>query len=597
MTTCSSRSRVAAAATASLGFLAGLLAPSLARAAVTEPPIPPSTTGISVPQPVPAGEISVATSRGFTAMDVTLQGLFASRGENIDYIKDAQTAPGTFSPQCGFTGQLVMNGGSCRVGLGWYNATPGSTTPPPENQIYMLVPPTFPKCPMPPMAIDPTMACCDDQDFCPLATYDTTQMPQHRWNMPPFSADNIRTDPRYKGGLIGFVLMGVGSSDGRCNMQNKYSQLELNQASPSGKPWVGSLIYQSTAQPSSYYMCFEDQSTSATSWQGQNNASDGDFNDFVFYVSGITCKGGGQPCDTMKQGVCANGVTQCSAGENITCRPIVSASPEVCDGLDNDCDGVVDQGAPCPDNKICDKGKCVGKCGTGEFQCPPGLTCDTDFYCKDPSCINVTCPAGQICVGGACQGGCDGVSCPKGQACVSGTCLDLCGGTTCSNGQVCQSGVCIAPCECGGCANGQTCSTTTHLCVDNGCDKMACSPPATVCVNGACQDGCKDVNCPGGQACMGGVCVQVAPTASGGFSGILRDGGTDSGGLILGGSGGRPGGLDGSTGLSSGSPGAGASPGKISACACDSSGSGFGPAWLATLLLAVAAMSLRRRRL
>ena len=570
---------------------------SEALAAVTEPPIPPATTGISVPQPVPAAEISVVTSRGFTAMDVTLQGLFANRGENIDYVKDAQTAPGTFSPQCGFTGALVLHGGGCPVGLGWYNVTPGSTTPPPQNQIYELVPPTFPKCPMVPMALDPTVACCDDTDFCPLVVWDTTQVQQHRWTMLTYQADNIRNDSRYKGGLIGFVLMGAGSPDGRCT-QNKYSQAELNQLSPSGKPWVGAIIYQSTAQPSSYYLGFEDWPTNSTSWMGANNGSDGDFNDFVFYVSGITCKGGGQPCDTMMQGVCANGVTQCSAGENISCRPIISASPEICDGLDNDCDGVVDQGAQCPNDQICDKGKCVGKCGVGEFQCPPGLSCDTDFYCKDPACIGVDCPTGQICVGGTCQGGCEGVSCPKGQACVSGACLDLCGGTTCSTGQVCQMGVCVSPCECSGCANGQICATTTHLCVDNGCDKAACSPPATVCVNGACQDGCKDVKCPAGQACTAGQCVQSAPTATGGFSGMLKDAGASGGsGGIVTGSGGHAGGIDASFDQGPGSPGAGATPGKISACACDSAGPGTGPMWVASVLVAAMAVFLRRRRL
>lgn len=596
MTTLSPRSRAFAAA-GTFTLLLTALAP--AQAAVTEPPIMGATAGEAVPKPVPDAELSVITARGFTAADDTLNGLFMSRGETLDYIKDAQTTPGTFSPQCGFTGELVLHGGGCPVGLGWYNVTPGSTTPPPQNQIYQLVPASYPMCPKPPLAIDPTMACCDDTDFCPLATYDTTQMPQHRWNMLPYQADNIRNDKRYSGGQIGFVLMGVGSTDGRCN-QNKFSQLELNQASPNGKPWVGAVIYQSTVNPSSYYLGFEDQPTTATTWKGANNGNDGDFNDFVFYVSGITCKGGGVPCDTMMQGVCANGVTQCSAGENISCHPIVNPSAEVCDGLDNDCDGVIDQGAACPGEQICDKGKCVGKCGTGEFMCAPGLVCDTDFYCKDPSCMGVDCPVGQICYGGKCQGGCDGVTCPRNQACVSGACVDLCGGTTCSNGQVCQMGVCVAPCECSACADGQTCSTTTHLCVDNGCDKMACSPPATVCVNGTCQDGCANVTCPAGQGCMAGQCVQEAPTSSGGFSGQLRDAGASGsggGGLIIPvGTGGRSGSGNPSTGQGTGASGANATPGKISACACDSSGSGFGPAWVATALAGAMVMFLRRRR-
>ena len=108
-----------------------------------------------------------------------------------------------------------------------------------------------------------------------------------------------------------------------------------------------------------------------------------------------------------------------------------------------------------------------------------------------------------------------------------------------------------------------------------------------------------NVNCPAGQACTAGQCVQVAPTSSGGFSGMLRDAGTTgsgNSGVLPIGTGGRPGNVDGGAGQASGNPGANAGPGKISACTCDSSGSGFGPAWLATALAGAMAMFLRRRR-
>ena len=573
--------RVASAA--ALGLLAWPTAS--VHAAVTEPPIPPATTGEAVPNPAAPNEITVETQRGFSAMSGTLQGLFTSRGEKLDYVKDAQVAPGTFSPLCGFTGQLVLRGGGCHVGLGWYNATEGSTTPPAQNQIYALVPATFPMCPTP---INMANICCDDGELCPLAIYDTTQAPQHRWNMPLFSADNIRTDTRYKGGLIGFVLMGAGSGT-QCS-QNKYSQLDLNDKSPSGKAWIGSVVYQSTMDPSSYYLGFEDQPTTATSWKGQNNANDGDFTDFVFYISGVTCKGGGKACQTGMLGVCANGVTQCSNGEQTMCKPIVPSSPEVCDGLDNDCDGVVDQGAPCPDaNYICDKGKCVGRCGSGEFPCAPGLQCDHD-YCRDPSCIGVDCPAGQVCVNGKCEGGCDGVTCPHGQSCVQGYCLDLCAGVKCEGDRVCENGVCISSCECLGCPAGQTCASNHH-CVESGCEKQSCNPPATVCLAGSCKDNCMGVTCPAGQACQGGQCVRTTPAGTGGFVGTLVDAGvTGSGGrpVIGTGSGLGPGGIG-----TGGGPGA---AGAISTCACTTAFGAGAEGPLAAGLVVALGLCLRRRR-
>ena len=75
------------------------------------------------------------TGRGFPASADTLNGLFASNeingGENppLDYIQDAHTTPGTFAPQCGLSGTIVLHGGGCHNALGWYNATNPPSAP------------------------------------------------------------------------------------------------------------------------------------------------------------------------------------------------------------------------------------------------------------------------------------------------------------------------------------------------------------------------------------------------------------------------------------------------------------------------------------
>ena len=557
-----------------------------ARATVSQP------TGEIMPNPAPMSEIAIATARGFAADTVTLAGLFKYRMEALDPVRDANTVPGTFSPRCEFTGQLVLRGGGCHLALGWYNVTPGSTTPPPANQIYELVPAQLPRCPTP---INPALSCCDDTEFCPLADMTTTQAPQHRWNTPPFRAASIRNDPRYLGGLIGFAMIGAE----QCS-QTKFSQAELNTRSPAtaptdGAPWVTVLIYQSTVDPNGYYIAFEDLPVTTPSWKG-NAGNDGDFNDFVFFVTGLNCEGGGKPCDTTLPGVCATGTTQCTNGTTITCKPDIPASPEVCDGLDNDCDGQIDQGNPCTGvNQICDRGVCVQKCNDSEFPCSPGLQCDQG-YCKDSLCLGMDCPVGQICVAGQCQGGCDGAVCPPGETCRLGRCIDPCVGVTCPEG-LCENGACVPSCTCRGCSTGAVCQEASGHCVEPGCDKMDCGP-GLACVQGICTDPCAPpTKCPTGQACSMGHCVQVeVPRPSTGRTVGTR---VDAGGY-----GGTPGGPGTTTGdVGSGASGGGVDSGAgghkgdgIKRCGCEVGGSSAGLASLLSLVVAAGIAGRRRPR-
>src|SRR5690606_41232183 len=76
--------------------------------------LPPRRASDLMPQPTNGAEISLVTARGFPEEAITLEGLFQYRGEMLDPIADAKTAPGSFSPLCGFTGELVLRGAGDR---------------------------------------------------------------------------------------------------------------------------------------------------------------------------------------------------------------------------------------------------------------------------------------------------------------------------------------------------------------------------------------------------------------------------------------------------------------------------------------------------
>jgi MYXO-CTERM domain-containing protein len=312
----------------------------------------------------------------------------------------------------------------------------------------------------------------------------------------------------------------------------------------------------------------------------------------VYFVTGIICGGGGQPCDTGKPGICAPGITKCKGG-GLECVGQIAASPsESCNGIDDDCNGQTDEGDLCPTDFICDHGTCVEKCNGGEFSCPPGLLCNPSGYCVDPLCAAVTCPAGQVCVNGLCNGPCVGVQCPFGQTCMSGSCIDLCAGITCDASEVCTQGVCIARCECAPCAPGNECNATSGSCVPNGCGAVNCVA-GQHCKDGACIDNCEGVVCPANQLCEMGNCIQNAGTTTGAGGST----GTFAG---VGGGGGEPGtggagGTSNTTGAG-GAGGGGGSTGTKSGCGCqleDDLPASEG--LLATGLLGLLA-SLRKRR-
>ena len=388
---------------------------------------------------------------------------------------NARPDPQTFRPGCRISFRVIARNAGHPDSFGWYNVVPGRAAAPPLAERYTIVPSAGMSAP----------AAAGGVGF--VATLD------------------IGSDPRYTGGDIGFFLS---------NPVQEHTYFTERRYQPTEVPgFFYALIYDSRVTAGGFYFA----------WEDIIRGNDNDFNDLIVLVDNLTCSGGGGVCTVPgAMGACAAGTQQCRNAE-LTCVSTITPSAETCDGVDNNCNGTVDEGDTlCPTRQVCDRGVCVERC-QAELGCLEGFVCSDRGTCVETSCATVTCAAGSICRNGVCRAQCEGVVCPNGQVCRQDRCVDPCNGLTCDRDQVCVAGVCQARCPCRRCGTGETC-TTDGVCRAAACASVTC-PQGSYCQAGVCRDSCAGAVCPGGGMCMSGRCFPPVSIGDGG----VRDGGVRDG--------------------------------------------------------------------
>ena len=259
------------------------------------------------------------------------------------------------------------------------------------------------------------------------------------------------------------------------------------------------------------------------------------------------------PCEVVSEWGECQGLRTCTEAGLSDCDAPAPAE-ELCDGIDSDCDGMVDEAKDiggdsvnlCNDDNPCTKDMCNGESGCSYEdldggECLDGDACTVGDHCEAGTCLGlpIACDDGDPCTDDMCDGlgGC--LSEHNTEACDDGD--------PCSVADSCSDGKCagtIIPCDCqadsdcDALEDGDLCNGTLFCDLDNWPYKCAVAPgtvvfcpepeagPDAVClqtfcdpVTGQCEMlpdhagyACDDADaCTVGDQCVEGICTGGVP--------------------------------------------------------------------------------------
>ncbi len=198
-------------------------------------------------------------------------------------------------------------------------------------------------------------------------------------------------------------------------------------------------------------------------------------------------------CDPKREGYvikCENRCQRCEGGKYT--EPFTLQN-ESCNGKDDNCNGITDEGDICATLEICIQGKCTEKPCAKNEDCPIGKICK-DNKCN--SCTDITddklCGTGKICVNNACIEG----NCHQDSDCNSGICVsNKCCSDCCRDKKDCPAELICKQGKCTQCIDGieDISCGIGYICEDKKCIKGNCHPSVgclsgKICVNYKCCD-------------------------------------------------------------------------------------------------------------